>query len=130
MNAVEAEQLFGKMLDGEMSDDAIKATLIEMAERDETSEEIAGAIRAMRARMIRVTAPEGAIDVCGTGGDGAHSLNVSTAVAIVVADQQSGDQCLNDHNSPTRTLRDMVEIRVSLSAEHMGLNALDSHTNV
>ncbi|MFZ1478772.1 MAG: anthranilate phosphoribosyltransferase [Sphingorhabdus sp.] len=85
MNAVEAEQLFGKMLDGEMSDDAIKATLIEMAERDETSEEIAGAIRAMRARMIRVTAPEGAIDVCGTGGDGAHSLNVSTAVAIVVA---------------------------------------------
>ena len=81
----ESETLFGQMLDGEMSDAEIKATLIEMAERDETSEEIAGAIRAMRARMIRVTAPEGAIDVCGTGGDGAHSLNVSTAVAIVVA---------------------------------------------
>lgn len=68
-----------------MPDAEVKAILIEMAERDETSEEIAGAIRAMRARMIRVTAPEGAIDVCGTGGDGAHSLNVSTAVAIVVA---------------------------------------------
>ena len=81
----ESEALFGQMLDGEISDTQIKATLIEMAERDETSEEIAGAIRAMRARMIRVTAPEGAIDVCGTGGDGAHSLNVSTAVAIVVA---------------------------------------------
>lgn len=81
----ESETLFGQMLGGEMSDAEIKATLIEMAERDETSEEIAGAIRAMRARMIRVTAPEGAIDVCGTGGDGAHSLNVSTAVAIVVA---------------------------------------------
>ena len=81
----QSETLFGQMLDGEMSDAEIKATLIEMAERDETSEEIAGAIRAMRARMIRVTAPEGAIDVCGTGGDGAHSLNVSTAVAIVVA---------------------------------------------
>jgi anthranilate phosphoribosyltransferase len=81
----ESEALFGKMLDGEMSDDAIKATLIEMAERDETAEEIAGAVKAMRARMIRVNAPANAIDVCGTGGDGAHSLNVSTAVAIVVA---------------------------------------------
>jgi anthranilate phosphoribosyltransferase len=73
------------MLDGAMDDAEIKAILIEMAERDETSEEIAGAILAMRARMIPVSAPEGAIDVCGTGGDGAHSLNVSTAVAIVVA---------------------------------------------
>jgi anthranilate phosphoribosyltransferase len=81
----QSEALFGQMLDGAMSDDEIKATLIAMADRGETSEEIAGAIRAMRARMIRVTAPEGAIDVCGTGGDGAHSLNVSTAVAIVVA---------------------------------------------
>ena len=81
----ESEALFGQMLDGDMSDAEIKTTLIEMAEREETSEEIAGAIRAMRARMICVNAPEGAIDVCGTGGDGAHSLNVSTAVAIVVA---------------------------------------------
>ncbi len=81
----ESEALFDQMLDGAMTDAEIKETLVEMAERDETSEEIAGAIRAMRARMIRVIAPEGAIDVCGTGGDGAHSLNVSTAVAIVVA---------------------------------------------
>lgn len=81
----ESEALFGRMLDGAMDDAEIKAILIEMAERDETSEEIAGAILALRARMIHVSAPEGAIDVCGTGGDGAHSLNVSTAVAIVVA---------------------------------------------
>lgn len=85
LSVAESETLFGQMLDGKMSDESIKATLVEMAERDETSEEIAGAIRAMRARMKRVVAPEGAIDVCGTGGDGAHSLNVSTAVAIVVA---------------------------------------------
>lgn len=85
LSLAQSEALFGQMLDGAMSDIEIKETLVEMAERDETSEEIAGAIRAMRARMIRVIAPEGAIDVCGTGGDGAHSLNVSTAVAIVVA---------------------------------------------
>lgn len=85
LSLAQSEALFGRMLDGEMPDAEIKAILIEMAERDETSEEIAGAIRAMRARMVHVTAPDGAIDVCGTGGDGAHSLNVSTAVAIVVA---------------------------------------------
>lgn len=85
LTLLETEALFGQMLDGAMSDAEIKDVLIGMAERDETSEEIAGAIRAMRARMIRIAAPEGAIDVCGTGGDGAHSLNVSTAVAIVVA---------------------------------------------
>ncbi len=81
----EADALFGKILDGELPDAEVAAILTAMAERDETAEEIAGAVTAMRARMIAITAPPGAIDVCGTGGDGSHSLNVSTAVAIVVA---------------------------------------------
>ena len=81
----EAEALFGRMLDGAMSDDQIAATLLELAERGETAADVAGAVRALRARMKRIEAPAGAIDVCGTGGDGQHSLNVSTAVALVVA---------------------------------------------
>jgi anthranilate phosphoribosyltransferase len=81
----EAESLFGDMLDGRMSDAEISSTLVAFADRGETADEIAGAASAMRARMVRVQAPERAIDVCGTGGDGSHSLNVSTAVAIVVA---------------------------------------------
>lgn len=85
MNAAEAEDLFGRMLDGAMDDGAIASTLTDLAERGETAEEIAGAVRAMRARMKRISAPDNAIDVCGTGGDGQHSLNVSTAVALVVA---------------------------------------------
>ncbi|MDP3906028.1 anthranilate phosphoribosyltransferase [Novosphingobium sp.] len=80
-----AEALFGRMLDGGMADDEIAATLIELADRGETAAEVAGLVRAMRARMKRIAAPAGAIDVCGTGGDGQHSLNVSTAVALVVA---------------------------------------------
>jgi len=76
---------FSDMLDGRTADEDSLRFLADMAARDETSIEIAAAARAMRQRMIRITAPPGAIDVCGTGGDGAHSLNVSTAVAIVVA---------------------------------------------
>ena len=80
-----AAESFDAMLDGDMADDAIAAFLITLAERCETAEEIAAAAKAMRARMVRVTAPANAIDVCGTGGDGSHSLNISTAVAIVIA---------------------------------------------
>lgn len=80
-----AEAAFADILDGKVPDEAIAAFLTGMTIRDETSAEIAAAARALRARMIPVAAPPGAIDVCGTGGDGAHSLNISTAVAIVVA---------------------------------------------
>lgn len=85
LSLTEAETLFGQILDGQMAAEAITDLLVTMADRGETAEEIAGAARAMRARMIRVSAPANAIDVCGTGGDGSHSLNVSTAVALVVA---------------------------------------------
>jgi len=81
----ETEALFGRILDGELSDAETTAAILAMSDRGETAENIAGVALAMRARMIPVKAPANAIDVCGTGGDGQHSLNVSTAVAIVVA---------------------------------------------
>jgi anthranilate phosphoribosyltransferase len=81
----EADATFGAILDGRLTDEAITAFLVALSNRGETASEIAGAARAMRARMIPVAAPEDAIDVCGTGGDGHHTLNVSTAVALVVA---------------------------------------------
>ncbi len=81
----EAEAAFGIMLDGAPSDEAIARFLLALSNRGETAGEIAGAARAMRARLVPVEAPANAIDVCGTGGDGHHTLNVSTAVAIVVA---------------------------------------------
>lgn len=80
-----AGEAFAAILDGKVDDAAIEAFLIALAERGETSIEIAAAARAMRERMIPIEAPPGAIDVCGTGGDGQHSLNVSTAVAILLA---------------------------------------------
>jgi anthranilate phosphoribosyltransferase len=81
----EAEALFGRMLDGQMADGEIRDLLIELTNRGETAQEIAGGAKAMRQRMTQINAPANAIDVCGTGGDGQHSLNISTATAIVVA---------------------------------------------
>ena len=85
MSESEAEEVFGWILDGDASDDEIARFLLAMTERSETADEIAGAARALRARYIPVEGPDDAIDVCGTGGDGHHTLNVSTAVGLVVA---------------------------------------------
>ena len=80
-----AREAFANILDGRAGDDAIAAFLVALSDRGETSIEIAEAARALRERLIPIAAPANAIDVCGTGGDGHHTLNVSTAVALVVA---------------------------------------------
>lgn len=85
LEEAEAEEAFGAILDGAVNDEDIASFLVALSERGETAGEIAGAARAMRARMIPIKAPANAIDVCGTGGDGHHTLNVSTAVSLVVA---------------------------------------------
>ncbi|HZF45040.1 MAG TPA: anthranilate phosphoribosyltransferase, partial [Sphingomonadaceae bacterium] len=85
LEEAEAEEAFGAILDGTVPDEDIAIFLIGLSDRGETASEIAGAARAMRARLIPIRAPENAIDVCGTGGDGHHTLNVSTAVSLVVA---------------------------------------------
>lgn len=85
LEETEAETAFAAILDGSVADEAIARFLTALSDRGETASEIAGAARAMRARMIPVGAPANAIDVCGTGGDGHHTLNVSTAVSLVVA---------------------------------------------
>jgi anthranilate phosphoribosyltransferase len=79
------KETFGEILDGVKTAEEILDLLVQLANNGETSSDIVAAVAAMRARMIPATAPANAIDVCGTGGDGQHSLNVSTAVAIVVA---------------------------------------------
>lgn len=83
--ADEAAHAFAAILDGKASDEGIARFLVALSERGETDVEIAAAAREMRARLIPIAASAGAIDVCGTGGDGHHTLNVSTAVSLVVA---------------------------------------------
>ncbi len=85
LTAAEAEAAFGVVMDGKASTAQIAGMLMAMRARGESVAELTGAVTAMRARMARVEAPENAMDVCGTGGDGAASLNISTGVTFVLA---------------------------------------------
>jgi anthranilate phosphoribosyltransferase len=81
----EAAEAFDLVMSGAATPAQIGALLMGLRVRGETVEEIAGAARAMRAKVLTVRAPEGAIDTCGTGGDGKGTFNISTCAAFVVA---------------------------------------------
>ncbi len=85
LNADESASAFGAMMTGEVSRARMAAFLTALAMRQPTVDELTGAARVMRQAAVAVEAPAGAMDVCGTGGDGQGTLNVSTAVALVVA---------------------------------------------
>lgn len=75
----------GLLMQGTVSEDDAAQFLATLHKRGETAAEIAGAARAMRAEASTIDAPKGAIDCCGTGGDGLSTFNISTAVALVGA---------------------------------------------
>ena len=77
--------LFDDIFGGRLSPDEIIAYLSATADRKPTVDELVGAVTSMRAHMLPVAAPEGAIDLCGTGGDGLGTLNISTAASFVIA---------------------------------------------
>ncbi|WP_159348382.1 anthranilate phosphoribosyltransferase [Roseomonas harenae] len=81
----EAEAAFDTVMAGEATPAQIAGMLMAMRVRGETVAELTGAVRAMRARMIAVELPDEAIDIVGTGGDMAGTLNISSAAALVVA---------------------------------------------
>lgn len=81
----EAESAFDTIMTGNATPAQIGAFLMALRLRGETVDEITGAARTMRAKAARIAAPDDAIDVVGTGGDGAGTLNISTAAALVVA---------------------------------------------
>jgi len=85
LSAADSAAAFSAMMAGTISEMRMAAFLTALAVRGPSVAEITGAARAMRAAMTPVEAPKGAIDVCGTGGDGAGTLSVSTATAFIVA---------------------------------------------
>ncbi|MGJ8625359.1 MAG: anthranilate phosphoribosyltransferase [Sulfitobacter sp.] len=81
----QAAQAFEILFDGEATPSQIGGFLMALRTRGETVDEYAAAASVMRAKCHKVTAPEGAMDIVGTGGDGKGTLNISTATAFVVA---------------------------------------------
>jgi anthranilate phosphoribosyltransferase len=81
----EATEAFDIMMSGDATPSQMGGFLMALRLRGETVDEITGAARAMRAKALTIEAPEGAIDTVGTGGDGAGTINISTAAAIIVA---------------------------------------------
>ncbi len=81
----EAREAFDVIMSGEATPGQIGGFLMALRVRGEHVAEIAGAVATMRDKMLRVTAPDGAIDIVGTGGDNSHSVNISTASAFVIA---------------------------------------------
>ncbi len=80
-----ARAAMGAVMDGAATPSQLAALLVALRMRGETVDELAGFAAAMRDRVVRVEAPAGTVDTCGTGGDRSGTFNISTAAAFVVA---------------------------------------------
>ena len=85
LTRAEAEEAFDVLMTGEATAHQIGGFLMTLRTRGEVVDEYAAAATVMRAKCAAVRAPEGAMDIVGTGGDGKGTLNISTATAFVVA---------------------------------------------
>jgi anthranilate phosphoribosyltransferase len=85
LSEADAEAFFAACFRGEPTPAQIAAALTAIRLRGETVAEIVASARAMRSASLKLDTPYDTVDVCGTGGDGLHTLNISTAVGFVVA---------------------------------------------
>ena len=123
LTEAEAEAAFAEIMTGDATHAQIAGLLMAMRVRGETVAEMVGAVRALRSRMVSITAPPGTIDVCGTGGDEAGTLNISTAVAFVVAGcgvsvAKHGNRALSSKSGAADVL-EHLGVRVALPPERL-----------
>lgn len=86
LSRADVQSVFAEMMDGKASDTHKSAFLIALRMKGETPDEIAGAVMALRERVIPLQVdPDGLIDTCGTGGDARGTFNISTVAAFVAA---------------------------------------------
>jgi anthranilate phosphoribosyltransferase len=119
----EAASAFDRMMSGEATPSQLGGLLMALRVRGETIDEITGAVSAMRAKMLRVSAPAGAIDVVGTGGDGSGSVNVSTCAAFIVAGAgvpvaKHGNRALSSRSGAADVLS-ALGVRIDISPQQV-----------
>jgi len=117
----EAATAFDRMMSGEATPSQMGGMLMALRVRGETVDEITGAVAAMRAKMLRVTAPPEAVDIVGTGGDGSGSVNVSTCASFIVAGAgvpvaKHGNRALSSRSGAADVLA-ALGVKIDLTSE-------------
>ena len=110
---------FTQMISGDMPDAEICAHLLAWEDAGVTPQHLTTAANLLRERMVPVTAPESAIDIVGTGGDGLKTYNISTAVLFVVAGAgvpvaKHGNRAVSSRSGASDVLRELG-VRLDIS---------------
>jgi anthranilate phosphoribosyltransferase len=127
LSSTEAEAAFDAIMSGDATPAQIGGFLMALRTRGETVDEYAAAAAVMRAKANRVAGAEDAMDIVGTGGDGKHTLNISTATAFVVAGAgvrvaKHGNRALSSKSGTADALTEMgVNVMVEASVAERAL---------
>ncbi len=128
LSRAQAELAFEELFEGRATPAQIGALLAAMRARGESVAEYAAAAAVMRAKCAKVSAPDGAMDIVGTGGDGMGTLNISTATAFVVAGAgvtvaKHGNRNLSSKSGAADALTEMgVNVMVGADVAERAIN--------
>ena len=123
---------FNYILDGKASEKQIEKFLLGLRERGEKIEEITAATKVMREKSSKVSAPDNAIDTCGTGGSGSGKYNISTAASLVAAGAgaviaKHGNRALSSKSGSSQVLE---ELGVKLDIEPKKITECMEKSNI
>ena len=127
----EAYQVMYSIMSGNENNSKIASLLTALKIKGETSDEVAGFVKAMREKVINIKCnKERVIDVCGTGGDGSGTFNISTAVSFVVAGAgvsvaKHGNRSISSKSGSSDVLHELgVDVKLSPEMSERALNEI------